>query len=541
MDALLYIRFSTKDQDKGDSIKRQTKLGKDIADAKGWSITETLIDKGKSAYHGKNRAAGGKLYEIEERAKRGELAGKVLLVEAMDRLTRQKPLESLALIRDLTESGLTICETSSGRIYNTQAIDENWTHLVVILAAAAEAYGSSFEKSKRVKSAWRATQSTGQMKENKGADPRLCPDWIEVRDGQYVEIKDRADLIRRMFEMSASGYGLRAISEELKPVQAQIKWPKGVLDIRRVGNLLRGRRVLGEYQPQTRKADGTREDVGAPIQLYPPIVTLEQWHDVQKGLASRHKTGGPRRQAVNVLSHLARCHHHGENGLCGSRMTYRGFKRQQPQLVCDSFARSAGCRSNATFRYQSLLDGILDEIGTLHLPDTVPGEEQSNTGFEWLELKRKKERLAELADRLMLEDDPIKEQAYQRFRNQVAEEEAMLIKQAKTSTAPLTLSPAKLVEKAQELRSQLEDSAEARLKLQTYLDRLIDLIILDPRDRTATVVMFEGLVNFKLDKAGQVMAKANALPMLDQQLRERLVDGDPQKAKQLDRVVRYAG
>ncbi|MBA4228751.1 MAG: hypothetical protein C0456_19280 [Hyphomonas sp.] len=527
MDALLYIRFSTKDQDKGDSIRRQTQLAQDVAKARGLRITETLLDRGKSAYHAKNRAKGGKLYEIEERAQRGELAGKVLLVEAMDRLSREKPLESLTLVRDLTKCGVTICVTSSNRIYNTKEIDDNWTNLIVILAGAAEAYGSSHEKSKRVRSAWRKTQATGQMKDSKGADQRLCPDWIEVRNGEYAVREDRADLVRRMFDMSAKGYGLRAISDALKPEQARIGWPEGALDIRRVNNLLRGRRVLGEYQPQTRTPTGGREDAGPPVKLYPAIVTLKQWHDSQKGLESRKNTGGPRRQAINVLSHLARCHHHGEDGLCGSRMTYRGHKKQQPQLVCQSFARAAGCKCNATYRYQSLLDGILDELGTLPFPNTAQGEPADDLGEEWLELKRKKDRLEQLADRLMLEDDPIKEQAYQRFRRQVADEEGELLKRrAGSERASVTLSGEELAKAARALRDQLESSPEARLQMQTYLDQLIDMIVMDPRDRTATVVMFGGWMNFKLDKTGAVIARAGLDIPVSQQTLEANVGKD---------------
>ncbi|MEV4933883.1 recombinase family protein [Sphingobium sp. LSP13-1-1.1] len=544
MDAILYIRFSTKDQVKGDSIKRQTDLGNKVAKQQGWHITETLMDQGKSAYHGKNRAKGGQLYEIEERAKRGELVGKVLLVEAMDRLTRQKPLESISLIRDLTESGLTICETSSGRTYNTQAIDDNWTNLIVILAAAAEAYGSSHEKSGRVASAWRATQSGQGMKDNKGADPRLCPDWMTVVDGQYHPIPERADMIRRMFDMCATGYGLRAIGDELRAEQKRIDWPKGELDIRRVGNLLRGRRVLGEYQPQGRTANG-REDIGGPVKLYPAIVTLEQFHAAQAGLSSRKGTGGRnRRKGINVLSHLCRCqfHNEGENVPCGSRMTYRSYTKQQPQLACARFARAAECKSNATFRYQSILDGILDEIGSLHLPDSVPGQRTSDLSFELLELNKKKDRLAELADQLILADDPIKEAAYQRFRAQVGQEERELNERALNSErASVTLSPSELAQRAVALRDKLSDDAEARLQMQTYLDSLIDVILMDPYDRTSTVVMFDGFINFKLDRAGNVIARANALPVLDDTQRERLAANDPTAAARIERAIEYVG
>jgi len=544
MDAVLYIRFSTSDQSKGDSIKRQKELGAAMEKQHGLTIVETLIDHGKSAYHGHNRATGGRLYEIEERAKRGELAGKALIFEAMDRMSRQEPLESMDLIRDFTKSGMTLCESSTGRIYDSAKIKADWTSLILILAKAAEAYASSDNKSRLVRSAWRKTQTGAGMKDDGGADPRLCPDWMTVTDGKYEPIEERAAMIRAMFEMSAKGYGLRAISNALKDEQKRVGWPTGELDIRRIGNLLRGRRVLGEYQPQSRGPGNTREDVGGPIELYPAIVSLEQWHEVQRGLENRRGTGGrERRRAINVLSHLCRCQYHneGENVPCGSRMTYKGLKHQQPQLTCTRFARAAGCKSNATFRYQSILDGILDELGSLPLPDQVPGEQPANLGLEWAELKKKKARLDQLADQLIMEDDPVKEAAYQRFRKLVAEEERELNERSQgQERQSVTLSPAEMAKRAQELRSELQDSVEARLQLQTYLDNLIDVIFMEPKDRTATVVMFEGLVNFKLDRAGNVIARANALPVLDDTFRSRLVGDQPERASQLDRVVQYA-
>ncbi|MFN3677867.1 MAG: recombinase family protein [Sphingomonas pseudosanguinis] len=407
MDAILYIRFSSADQVKGDSIKRQKELGAKMAQIHGLTITETLIDRGKSAYHGKNRAEGGKLYEIEERALRGELAGKVLIFEAMDRMSRQEPLESLDLIRSLAKAGITLCESSTGTLYDSKRIAADWTRLIAILASAAAAYQSSHDKSRLVRSAWRATQTGNGMKDGKGADPRLCPDWMQVVGGVYVERKDRADLIRQMFEMSATGYGLRAIALSLKDEQRRIGWPKGELDIRRVGNLLRTRRVLGEYQPRGRTIGGGREDTGNPIKLYPPIISLELFHEVQKGLDTRRGTGGrERRRAVNVLSHLCRCQHRneGDNLPCGSRLTYKKPPRQQPQLTCTRYVRAAGCASKTTFRYQSLLDGILDHLGTLALPNTTPDQQPAKAAYEWLELSKKKERLDVLADRLERDD-----------------------------------------------------------------------------------------------------------------------------------------
>lgn len=378
MDAILYLRWSTKDQSQGDSFDRQTRLGNNRAVEHGWTITETLIDHGKSAYHGRNRSQGGQLYEIEERAKRGELRGKVLLVEAMDRLTRQKPLESISLIRDLTENGLTICETSSGRIYNTQAIDYNWTTLIVILAAAAEAYGSSHEKSKRVKSAWGRTQATGKTKGGED-DPRLCPSWIEVKKGKYQPIKDRAAIIQQIFEWCADGYGLREIANKANENRAKIKWPGAPWHIRNLNILLRGRRVLGEYTPQERDENGGRRDANVTIDLYPAVVTHELYNKAQHGLSSRKGTGGPRREFANVLSHLARCTYkpEGSNTPCGSTMTLRPQKKGPNQIACSSFVRASGCKCNANYRYDDILRGIVREVFSLVLPDEKPAKQNA--------------------------------------------------------------------------------------------------------------------------------------------------------------------
>ncbi|MCI1143268.1 recombinase family protein [Sphingomonas sp. WKB10] len=559
MDAILYIRWSTKDQSEGDSKARQTKLGEDVAKRNQWLITETLIDHGKSAYHGKNRASGGALYQIEERAARGELQGKVLIVEAMDRLSRQEPLESLFLLHDLTKRGLTVCESSSGTIYNSQKITEDWTRLVAILARAAEAYSSSHEKSQRVASAWRATQS-GQKTKEGVADPRLCPAWIEVGpDGEYRPIKSRAQVVQRMFQMAAEGFGIRAIAERANEERAKLQWPDAAWEIRNVSTILKGRRVLGEYQPQRRTIEGKREDVGEPVQLYPGIITPELWHQVQAAVKSRVSSGGPRREVVNVLSHLCRCQHRneGSNLPCNSRMVHRKQKTMQPQLTCASFARAAGCRANRTYRYDDLLNGILDELMTISLPTAVAEPVALNVNIDKAELAAKQARLAEMADKLIEKDDPVLEAAYERFKARVEEDSralrAALAEQEQTkASAPA----AELASKAIALRAQLTDSTDARRQIQTYLDQLIDVIQMDPVERTATVVMFDGLLVFKLDTKGKLIAKADARSMLDvpseaiidkhgtahvHDLRDIISGGNPVRRTKLDEVVTAMG
>ncbi|OYX91568.1 MAG: hypothetical protein B7Y74_14175, partial [Novosphingobium sp. 35-62-5] len=134
------------------------------------------------------------------------MQGKVLIVEAMDRLSRQAALKSLTLLSDLCSRGLTICEAGTGTIYDAAKIEERWENLIVALARAGEAHESSKLKARRVSKAWRKTQESGKTKAG-GDDPRLCPAWMEVVDGRFTIIEDRADVIRSMFHKSCDGWG----------------------------------------------------------------------------------------------------------------------------------------------------------------------------------------------------------------------------------------------------------------------------------------------------------------------------------------------
>ena len=527
MDAIVYIRWSTQNQEDGNSLQRQEELARRIAEVRNYTITEIHVERGKSAYHGRNRSQSGKLRQIEERAERGELAGKVLIVEAMDRLSRQEPLESLNLLVGLCKRGLTICEAGSGIIYDTAKINENWANLIVALAKAGEAHDSSKIKARRVTSAWRKTQELGRTKEGK-ADPRMCPYWMEVVDGEFQVIEQRADIIRMIFDMSANGTGLRTIANKANAIRDEIGWPQQLWNIRFVSMLLKSRRVLGEYVPFKRTENYGREEVGPPRKIYPAIISTETWYQVQQGLEQRRGTGGPRQKTVNLLSHIARCYHRptviGPDGKarqsavpCGSKMVLRSHKAQKATLTCSEFARAGNCKSNKTYIYPYILTGILDNIGSYiaSAPPRADDTALAHIAIQRAELHRMEQRLEVLADKMMEEDDPVLMASYQKFKAKVREAEldikAMQVAQeSKQATIPAVAAASEL----QELRDQ-PDSVEVRQRMQVLLDNLIDAVFMNPDDRTATVVMLGGLASFKLSKKGELLQSADALNQLD--------------------------
>src|SRR5262245_19177135 len=87
--AFSYLRFSSKKQGAGDSIRRQYELAEAWAKKIGIPLDTSLrIDKGISAFKGKN-ADIGSLGEFLRLVENGRIPkGSYLVVESLDRLTR---------------------------------------------------------------------------------------------------------------------------------------------------------------------------------------------------------------------------------------------------------------------------------------------------------------------------------------------------------------------------------------------------------------------------------------------------------------------
>ncbi|OZA16677.1 MAG: hypothetical protein B7X90_17540 [Novosphingobium sp. 17-62-19] len=128
---------------------------------------------------------------------------------------------------------------------------------------------------------------------------------------------------------------------------------------------------------------------------------------------------------------------------------------------------------------------------------------------------RKRERLDEIADELMEENDEVKERAYQRFKIRV-EQDAKALESLERLQGQQTakLPRPELAQQILSARADMETSLEARMKVQSCLNQLIDVILMDPNDRSATIVMIDGNLVVKMDKYGKVIGVADSLLML---------------------------
>src|SRR5580692_11060030 len=107
--AYSYRRFSSGKQSKGSSIQRQGEKAVEFCKRHNLELADVFTDSGVSAWKGKNFSpdfALGKFYEL---AQKGQIEkGSVLVIENLDRLSREEITDCAAKFLQIVNSGIAI-------------------------------------------------------------------------------------------------------------------------------------------------------------------------------------------------------------------------------------------------------------------------------------------------------------------------------------------------------------------------------------------------------------------------------------------------
>src|SRR5262245_54109861 len=248
--AYSYIRFSHPDQAKGDSLRRQTEAAAAWCKRNNINLDTsiTLPDLGKSAFTGQQRknpdrhalAACLKLVE-QGRVPRG----RYLIIENLDRLSREDERAALRLWMDLLDQGVNIVQLHPETVFRHEKSD-----MVDIMRAIIElsrGHSESARKSERNGAAW--AERRRKVREEGAVLTRRLPAWVEERGGKLRLIPERAAVIRRIFRLSADGYGLASIVKKLEEEKVPGFGHAGHWGRTYIAMILKDRRALGELQP----------------------------------------------------------------------------------------------------------------------------------------------------------------------------------------------------------------------------------------------------------------------------------------------------
>jgi len=110
--AYSYSRYSSPQQADGDSIRRQTALARAWCQRNGAALdtNATYEDRGTSAFRGKHRESG-LLRRFLDDVESGHIPrDSVLLIENMDRLSREKPVVGVNVLTGILIAGVRVVQ-----------------------------------------------------------------------------------------------------------------------------------------------------------------------------------------------------------------------------------------------------------------------------------------------------------------------------------------------------------------------------------------------------------------------------------------------
>lgn len=468
--AYSYIRMSSPEQIKGDSLRRQLELSSKFAQEHNLHLDDTLrlTDLGVSAYTRANIERGA-LGVFVEMVKDGRIQpGSYLLVESLDRISRSEIMVALELFTTIINAGIVIVTLSDNQIYSKEHIKQNWTQLIISISILARAHEESLMKSIRLSSVWAKKK---QEARHGTIITKSIPSWLTIEDGKFVIDELKANTVRSIFELSLNGYGTKLIERMLNssntPVIARAKgWHSSFII-----KLLHSPSVIGEYQPCIGRGK-KRTPIGEPIpNYYPPILSEEMFRAVKYGLSSRRQFGGKKNNGLvnNLFSGLVVC------GYCNGSMRYinKNSATNEQYLVCTTSKRGLGC-VYAPWNYHDVEDNILKFIVDFH-----PTYKQDNVLYDsmkqqLIDYKLKKEKLLDAIG--------------------IAPDIPSLVERLRDTEKEIGILQSKIEKEDLERRHRSNGINETtdRMLLSSELRKLISRIVLKPKDNVLEIETKDG-------------------------------------------------
>lgn len=415
--AYSYTRFSTPEQRLGDSLRRQIDRATRYAERKGLEIAEYFHEKGMSAFRGAH--AEGKLKLFLGAVDRNEiLSGSYLLVESMDRLSRDKVNNALKLLNEIIDKGITVVTLDDERVYSKQTMGDDHIALIVALLNMARAHEESKRKSDMLSAVWGNKKTVAR--DDKKAITKIVPGWLYFNDvKKKIEINEsRRTIVLEIFKLIREGWGAYSIARLLNE-RGEPPWgnrKRALWHESYIKKIAKNRSVLGEYQPHKYVFDDNSVESRIPdgnvIQGYfPPIMTEPEFATAAIAMA-RRRTGARGRKGIgysNLFTGLLKCR-------CSSG--YRFLDKGPPPkggkyLQCTVSNGRADCKA-PLFRYEVVEDVIFRALETLDIDRILGGSArnvrigqlESESAMLTFDLSNAEQKLASILDALGADSAP---------------------------------------------------------------------------------------------------------------------------------------
>ena len=210
-----YQRFSHANQVHGRSTKRQSGLAEKWCADNGHTLAsvQAFRDHGVSAFKKRNAAEHGDLRRFLDLIEAGVVQrGDILLIEALDRLSRKNVNVAQELLLSIINRGVVVVTLIDNAVYRDDADPHTLMgSLIMSLAIFMRAHDESRTKSARKADSWKAKREAALTGAYHGG---RTPSWIKVVDGKYVVIPEKAKLVRDIITDYVAGLGLYKLHQK---------------------------------------------------------------------------------------------------------------------------------------------------------------------------------------------------------------------------------------------------------------------------------------------------------------------------------------
>ncbi|MBJ8875065.1 recombinase family protein [Citrobacter koseri] len=399
----VYHRVSSDQQLDGSGIARQAELLEGYLDRTGICsemddpIPVVLSDQGVSAFKGLN-ISEGELGAWMEEVRNGMWDSSILVVESIDRFSRQNPFDVMGYINALMAHNVAIHDVMANIVISRS----NSKDLPFVMMNAQRAYDESKYKSDRIRKGWAKKREQAFNKGSIVTNKR--PQWIDVEDDKYV-LNHKAAVIKEIFELYKTGLGCPTIAKELQKKEGERYKFNRAWTGELVHKILTNRRVTGKiFISETIR---NHDDLDNPVtqkkyqmDVYPVVVNEDEFELVQQLLKSRRPNSGrvtvkkTENEEVliksNLFSGIARCTE------CGGSMYHnvvrakRTPKKGEPKVDEYRYIRCLnerdGLCENKAMTYETVERFVVEHIIGMNL-STVMKEQEFNPEVEVLRVQ----------------------------------------------------------------------------------------------------------------------------------------------------------
>ncbi|MDB6019887.1 MAG: hypothetical protein JWR19_4376, partial [Pedosphaera sp.] len=300
--AYSYTRFSTGKQSQGISKIRQQEspLVLDFIKRHNLTVVQHMVDAGVSGFKGKNFSNTAALGKFIEQIRQGNVdRGSVLIVENLDRFSRDNITDCIGRFSEIIKAGVNIGLVSMNIIIDLDQMNNNpmlWTYV-------SNEFMRARGESKRKSDLSKANIANKIERAKKGERiyfGGLAPTWIKGVDenGGWIVGERINKIIQRVFQMYLDGNSCSAIAKTLN--NENVKSIRDTLWFNTtVKHILANRCVLGYCKVGSFESDNH----------YPRLVSDADFYAVQTKIARNvtNRGGSPSGKVPNVFKGLLRC------------------------------------------------------------------------------------------------------------------------------------------------------------------------------------------------------------------------------------------